>query len=368
MPYPKSLTCELIGWTKNPLGVLLYVWLQSRSNKETPDPYWLQTLVQTPAIKASLEETLSKKVEMLGFKKAEKCIVFLQNELKMLLSDAVPVTEHITFSFSLQNIPISLREQLVRHRIGTAFDLKVGADMVAIDHIPELASSSFWSQTSRILDQEAFFDEGRFILPESIANSPQKLDFLSVLKSIQEGYCRLAEAGVPLEDCRQLLPLATTHNMVWTLNLKSLANVVGRRTCWVSQSSLWESLLVQIVQELCIKVSPLFSYLAAPPCIKRGKFCECIVKGTNEDRIKGRDGDQAPCPLYIRYHNSEACEATDRANESERLWKRPNYRGGDIRNWEGKSSTTVELLEANAKRFERLWHFDPFNPRLEVVK
>lgn len=58
-----------------------------------------------------------------------------------VLRQHIPIAEHIHFTFMLDGISVSLREQMVRHRIGT----HVG-DNFGVDIIPELASSSWWSQ------------------------------------------------------------------------------------------------------------------------------------------------------------------------------------------------------------------------------
>src|SRR5258706_16383115 len=70
-----------------------------------------------------------------------------------VLRQHIPIAEHIHFTFMLDGISISLREQMVRHRIGTSVGPNFGVDI-----IPDLASSSWWSQSMRIQDMGTFAD------------------------------------------------------------------------------------------------------------------------------------------------------------------------------------------------------------------
>src|SRR4029077_14632983 len=57
-----------------------------------------------------------------------------------VLRQHIPIAEQVHFTFMLDGISVSLREQMVRHRIGTAVGANYGVDIV-----PDLATSSWWS-------------------------------------------------------------------------------------------------------------------------------------------------------------------------------------------------------------------------------
>lgn len=217
-----------------------------------------------------------------------------------VIDSKIPVAENISFTFLLENISISLREQLVRHRIGVKVDGRIGTDMV-----PDLADSTFWSQSMRILDMGHFADEGRFHLPASIAKCERRTAaFEKAMAHAQEAYRELVGDGVPLEDARDVIPLAATHRITWTLNLSALQHILGKRGCWILQLGLWEPIIRGMVDELATKVHPYFRNLINPPCIKGDKFHECVFKLDNERRVDGQD-KLPPCSLYMHNHTDE---------------------------------------------------------------
>jgi len=204
------------------------------------------------------------------------------------------VSETVHFVLLIENIPIVLREQLVRHRIGHYFGTRLGADIV---HGME-GRCSWWSQTSRILDMSKFADEGRYFTPESVAKNPEaKAMWDGFMRMCQETYRDLEKLGVHRDDSRMVLPIAMQHRMAWTTNLAALQHVLNKRTCWVVQLGIWQPLIQGIIAALR-EVDPIFGEMADPPCVKGGVFCECPVKAENEHRIKGHD-TSPPCSLYM---------------------------------------------------------------------
>ncbi len=266
-------------------------------------------------------------------------------ELKLfeqVIDSKIPVAEMVDFVFLLEGVSIALREQMVRHRIG----VKVG-DRIGMDIVPDLCDSSWWSQSMRILDMGQFETEERYDIPESILADPSALEvYRDTMESIQWAYNELASRGIPLEDARNIIPLAASHRLVWKLNLASLIHIVGKRGCWILQLGLWEPVIRGMVEALAEQIHPIFRRIIDPPCISHGKFNSCLFCLDNERRIQGED-EIPPCPLYLNHHSQEAVVAS--ASVESPAWT-VRSRGKDDDPDEG---VNVVATTDNAEAFKR---------------
>ncbi len=297
---PKPLRVSLLSAPSFPLETLWTVWEQSRHNK--------------PVL--SLEEVVCLRKNDAEFEAK------FQDTIQKLLAEDIPVTECLTFVFLIENMPISLREQLVRHRIGVAMDPRLGADIV-----PSVSESSWWSQTTRVLDLSNFYDEGMFFVPPELPNkgitfqdSPYGqrrinpcLEYHEHMQRTQRLYRCLVAAGVHVEDARQIIPLGMTHRITWEVNLKALLHIIGKRSCWIAQLGIWGDLIRGIADCLSREVHPMLRQIVNPPCIKGDAFKGCPFSNINAERIEGRDGVMAPCPLWLAHNSVSAKEEVDEA-------------------------------------------------------
>lgn len=290
-------TVTLVSHTDNPVGTIYALWQASRNNEPAPNPKDI-----SPDNPAALE-------------------IF-----KKVFNSQIPVSENLNFIFLIEGISISLREQLVRHKVGT----KVG-DRIGIDTVPELGGSAFWSQTMRVLDMGRFYEQGNYRMPDSVSVSGKRSTiYRNAIKSSQDAYNQLIELGTPIEDARDVLPLATGHRISWSINLRTLQQVIGKRSCWIAQSGIWEPIIFGMVNELATKVHPYFRNLINPPCIKDDKFVGCCYNLENERRVDGRD-PLPPCTLYL--DENKIAEHRDRedlktmAVKYANIWDRNPYSG-----------------------------------------
>ena len=303
---------KLISRPMNPMGTLYYVWEQSRSNGplKSPDEYQMMWLLGEEPVASTI---------------------------KKILDEDIPLTEHLNFVFALENVSIALREQMVRHRIGVSVEGRLG-----IDYIPDLTSSSWWSQSMRMLDMGSFSSEGAFDTPETIKNAGEKdaeALYKHLMATAENVYQRLCELGVPAEDARQVIPLAATSRLTWSINLKAMTHILGKRACWILQAGLWEPIISGMLHEMVDKVDPYFVNLVQPPCMKGGKFNSCPFHKINSERILNLDGNLTPCPLYLHKTGSywggpenEAQEVNHQLgiDRFRRLWKREPQTGEPI--------------------------------------
>jgi len=308
---------KLITWTQDPIETIYTIWQSGKT---------LEPVMSIKDVKAICKTNKEFKAEVL-------------RTFKAIIHSKIPIAENLNFTFVLSDVSIALREQLVRHRIGTKLDDKIGVDM-----IPNLADSTFWAQSMRLLPMDKFFSDNAYYYPEGLKDKvvtdecgmkyPAGLYYEKILKQIQTAYSNLIKAGVGFEDARMLLPLATTHRIVWTLNLSSLMHVIGKRSCWISQATLWNPIIEGMIEEICNKVSNEFRELATPPCIKNDKFQGCIYTEINKERCENKD-DNPPCSLYVRQNKakwlSDSIRKSEKANELikkyTKLWNRNSCTG-----------------------------------------
>lgn len=232
--------------------------------------------------------------------------VILTQEIKdlffKLLRENVPLSEMVEFIFLLEDIPVSLREQIVRHRLGIKFD-----DRLGIDIVPELMDSTFWCQSMRVMDMGGFASSGQYFVPESIKLTSAIYRYKQAMKFAETVYQQLIEVGVPREDARQVIPLGATHRMVWKLSLAALKHICSKRSCWIAQLGMWKPIIQGFVNELT-KIDERFHSLVTPPCILDEKFRSCQFCEHNRKRVLGEGEVMPPCPLYLHHHRAEALQ------------------------------------------------------------
>lgn len=285
-----------------------------------------------------------------------------------VLKQKIPIGEMVNFVFVLENVSVSFREQMVRHRIGA----KVG-DNVGFDIVPNLADSSWWSQSMRIQDMSTFADRELYRTPPTLEGkraefrgyeAPAADIFHAAMKGAQEAYKALVAAGIPMEDARELIPLGAQHRISWAINLQSLLHVMGERGCWILQMGLWGPIIRGMVNELATKVHPAFRDLVRPPCIGGdGKFKSCQYRHENERRITQED--KLPiCPLYVVRDEQGASRhfsTPDAPGVLTHGMERAEDRAAALRRGDAeKPIAQLEELKRRAEEYRDLWGKDPY--------
>lgn len=306
-------TVKLVTATEYPLETLFTLWEASRDDGHLP---YEGDVVELAANRLTSPSVDAAVVEL----------------FRSLWDADIPLLENVSFTFLLDGVSVSLREQLVRHRIGT----KVG-DRVGMDYAPDLHDSTWWAQSMRLLDMRTFAVNGAYHIPASIAADKGLLDVYQhhMLKTA-ETYERLVEAGVPAEEARQVIPLGVTHRISWTVNLAALKHIISKRSCWILQLGLWGPVVRGISQALAQAHPEIQGLLCSPPCWAGGRFTGCKFAVDNERRSCGEDA-LPPCPLWVGHERVDAesdvwlvegclmrCPTTDLGVQYGSMWS--NYR------------------------------------------
>lgn len=286
---------RLLSCTAYPLETLWVVWEQSRTKNPVPTAKELHDYIYDDAAGILNGDPRSQ----------EEVLASVLSTFEKIVEMKMPLAEMIEFVFLVEDMPIALREQIVRHRVGHKFDDRLGADL-----IPEAHEDTYWSQSMRVIGAGDFYDAGNFYLPEEVERQGETAVeyYKYTMLKIQEAYNELQALGVPMEYARNVLPVAFQHRMVWKTNLAALLHVLSKRVCWVAQLDMWYPVVRDMVNELCTHVSPIFKTLLTPPCIKKGKWVGCAFKKENEDFVTGKTKFDGPCPLYMWKHQDEVAQ------------------------------------------------------------
>lgn len=335
----KTPKVTLMTHTAFPLETVYAVWEASKSEKELMTPQQVRDTVDPAEVRKLFRAVIAQKI---------------------------PIGEHVDFVFMFENISISWREQAVRHRIGTLpSPERVGADMVHMSTIPDLADSSWWSQSMRIQDMGTFAKTAAYRVPETILEHQYAEQLLVIyhhtMHEIQRAYNALVEAGIPMEDARELMPLGAQHRMSWRLNIGSLQHIVGKRGCWILQLGIWGPIIEGMIAELASKVDPIFSELVTPPCLKEDKFTGCVYMEENRRRYTG-DDKHAPCPLHVVHHHLPSQAPFDQMTEAHFAEHAP------LERFESYDIPRGAEMRSRAEHYRKFWNRDPYSgKRLKVI-
>lgn len=127
----------------------------------------------------------------------------LAAELKYIANTLRTSWEFVTFTFQIIGVTRAFTHQLVRTR-----------------------TASYAQQAQRVVDlSEAMVSE-----PETVASSPEAHAVWSdAVKTIQQAYSSLQKLGIPNQDCRGIVPTNIQTNIAVHMNLRVLADLVGKR-------------------------------------------------------------------------------------------------------------------------------------------
>jgi len=324
-PEPKV---TLVTWTKNPLETVYAVWMASKNEEALIDPAQLSGALRSQYSEVSPNLPSQEEVETL---------------FKAVIAQRIPIGEHVDFVFVMENVSVSWREQAVRHRIG----VEISPERLGIDLIPDLAKSSWWSQSMRIQNMGEFASNGAYRLPATVKGHGEITDtYHETMKTVQDAYNKLVAAGVPMEDARELIPLGAHHRISWKLNIGALQHIIGKRGCWILQLGIWGPVIRGMIDELATKVNPIFRDLVRPPCLNDSDdelpYTGCVYMEECRRRLTGDDA-LPPCPIHLNYEGKHEegldlhkpvpmlAQMKERAKQYEKFWGRNPYTGEKIK-------------------------------------
>lgn len=117
--------------------------------------------------------------------------------------------EHVTMTFSIEDVSRALLAQLTRHRVGFSYSV----------------------QSQRYLRMDSDSRKGGFnyVIPKSIKGTEKESEYNELMDKIGEVYDKLFRFTKKAEDARAVLPNAALCSMVVTCNLRSFMDFYQKR-------------------------------------------------------------------------------------------------------------------------------------------
>lgn len=173
---------------------------------------------------------------------------------KIIDAGHMSILEHVSLTFSIEDVPVYLVSQLTRHRMAsfavTSFRYN---NLTKKDG----STSPLWNTPFENLthEQEAEFNK-------------------AALRSFAT-YDKLIEQGVKPEVARGILPQCMMTNLIMTMNIRELFHFIDLRNCLRADKPVRE--LAKEILKICDTVDPFLFGFAKHTCMDCDKFTTCDV-------------------------------------------------------------------------------------------
>lgn len=173
---------------------------------------------------------------------------------KIIDSGHWSILEHISLTFSIEDVPVYLVSQLTRHRM-----------------------ASFAVTSFRYNNLTKKGTEDITYVPRELTDEQKEIFGEAILSSFSK-YSKLIEDGVKPEVARGVLPQGAFTNLIMTMNVRELFHFLDLRNCLRADKPIRE--LAQEILKICETLdSYLFSF-AKHSCKDCNKFTTCDVVRT----------------------------------------------------------------------------------------
>lgn len=126
----------------------------------------------------------------------------LEAELDYMSKTLRSSWEFVDFIFQIKDVTRAFTHQLVRTR-----------------------TASYAQQAQRVVDMGTFSAE----MPSTVIECGAASDWDELMEHIQSTYQAMQAKGVPNQDCRGVLPTNVHTNIMVKMNLRTLADIIGKR-------------------------------------------------------------------------------------------------------------------------------------------
>lgn len=202
----------------------------------------------------------------------------LKNLYHAMRSGHMSVLEHCNMTFLIKNVSRVVQQQLTRHRL-----------------------ASYSIQSLRYTKPEVFFVPTTIMYNQKdVYEVPLSDRYGKMMSNIKTAYEDLESIyDIPIEDCRYILPLASTGNLVMTVNLREFIHICQLRLCARTQEE-FRVLASEMCKEV-IKAVPWLEGWLYPQCEYLG-YCpekkSCGKKPSRKD-VVSTVFDDADIPVVV---------------------------------------------------------------------
>ena len=250
-----GIKVKLVSHTNDPVLTLYSVWKQSRAK------------VAEEALKYGVTDDTTTSEMRLIYETNSEFKSHVDSTVDIIMSTDLPPMEFVSFEWEIQNIPVFLREQLVRHR-----------------------DSHVWVRSSR-----DFHSTVNAAYAPIDLNEDQRAQLSEAYDTIQSIFEDMKAQGIMPEDARVIMPEGRLHSLSWGMTARSMYKIMKERACYLGQSP-WKFIISEMVRLLDDAGLGVFARkLGTPPCKYDGGKCpyvaECEMMHKGQSKIP-------VCPVY----------------------------------------------------------------------
>lgn len=163
----------------------------------SPDPWYAaKLLIYTKNTRLEQGEETQAKINAMGEEEMLKELDYISKTIRSSW-------EMVDFVFEIKGVTRAFTHQLVRTR-----------------------TASYAQQAQRVVDMSGFENT----MPETVRKSDEaSVIWEDCMANIDMTYRMLKEEGIPAQDCRGVLPTNVHTNIIVKMNLRTLADMVGKR-------------------------------------------------------------------------------------------------------------------------------------------
>lgn len=171
---------------------------------------------------------------------------------KIIESGHMSILEHISFTFSIEDVPVYLVSQLTRHRMAS------------------FAVTSF--RYNNLTKKDTIDGTDIAYMPKELTDTQKEIFSEALFFSFRK-YSKLVEDGVKPEVARGVLPQGAFTNLILTMNARELFHFIDLRNCLRADKPIRE--LAKAILEICEQLDPYLFSFAKHSCRDCSKFTTC---------------------------------------------------------------------------------------------
>lgn len=214
-----------------------------------PARYAAEVLIYAKSTRLQQGEALREKITKMESKKIDEELQYIANTIRSSW-------EFVDYTFQFTGVTRAFTHQLVRTRTG-----------------------SYAQQTMRMVDMKGFeVEKPKSIEGDKLANEVWD----DVIAKIQLGYKTLRGLGIPAEDARGVLPTNIHTNIIAKFNLRTLADLCGKRESLRAQGEIADA--AQKMKRCVISIHPWTRHFLDP----ERTATPALDKLLKEDVLAGR--------------------------------------------------------------------------------
>ena len=169
---------------------------------------------------------------------------------KIIDAGHMSILEHISLTFSIEDVPVYLVSQLTRHRMASF----------------AVTSFRYNNLTKKNMETDIAY------IPKELTDKQKEIFDEALFFSFRK-YSKLVDDGVKPEVARGVLPQGAFTNLIMTMNIRELFHFINLRNCLRADKPIRE--LAKEVLKICDTIDPYLFGFAKHTCMDCNNFMTC---------------------------------------------------------------------------------------------